>query len=132
AAPPTPPGAAAAPFGPASSAPPGPPGREPTKVTCSQVTRTLLIFLPSCDSHRSCVRRPSTNTGRPFLRYSAETSAVRPHATQSMYETSSTRWPLCLFVYERLSASENSQTAAPCGVYRSSGSLVRFPSSITL
>src|SRR3990172_12406901 len=105
--------------------------RPPTNWTRSATTSCLLRFWPSWVSHDRCCSRPSTSTCRPLLRYSAQVCACLSQTTTVMKQASSLRSP-ALVVKERLTATSKLHTAMPAGVCRSSGSLVRFPSRITL
>src|SRR5512135_2457352 len=67
-----------------ADAPRGP----PRNWTLSATTSILLRFTPSVSQLR-CRRRPSTSTGRPFERYSAQFSPVFPKTEISKKETSS-------------------------------------------
>src|SRR5437016_12072211 len=69
--------------------------------------------------------------GRPFLKYWAMTSAWRPNESTSTKVTSSLVSPASFF-HERLIARPSFAMATPLGVYRNSGSRVKFPARMTL
>src|SRR5579872_3946642 len=75
--------------------------------------------------------RPSTYTGRPFLRYLAQFSACFAHTTTRCHSVSSFFSP-SLPVHFSVVAMRSSVTAEPDGVYRSSGSAPRLPIRIAL
>src|ERR1700682_2198921 len=107
-------------------------GLLPSICIVSPMPRSLLRFWPLClSSHVSNCRRPSIKTGRPFFKYSPAISARLAHKTTSTKVTSSRFSPLSS-VYTRLTARPRSQTALPFGVYRISGSRVKFPRRMTL
>src|SRR4051812_21425095 len=88
-------------------------------------------FSPSWVSQERCCRRPTTITFAPRVSDSATFSASVRHALTVKYDVSpsfhSPDWSL----YRRLTATRNLATAAPLGVYRSSGSSVRLPTIVT-
>src|SRR5512145_1200040 len=114
-----------APPGPASAAPPL---GLPRNWTLSATTSILLFLTPS-DSQRRCRSRPSTRTGRPLERYSAQFSPSLPKTTMSKNDTSSFNSLFCL--YRELTAMPKLVTERPEGRYRISGSRTRLPARMT-
>src|SRR5688572_23626076 len=103
-------------------APPSPPPpsapslRPPRNCTVSATTSSLLRLSPSLVSQEENSSRPSTKTGRPFVRYWLQISPSRPHAVMSTKQTVSFFSPLPLSVYSRLTARPNLATAVPEGL----------------
>src|SRR5439155_5027728 len=99
--------------------------------TSSASISTTVRLSPSCVSHERCWRRPTTITLAPRVSDSATFSARPRHAFTVKYDVSpsfhSPDWSL----YRRFTATRNFATAAPFGVYRSSGSSVRLPTIVT-
>src|SRR5687768_4467408 len=75
--------------------------------------------------------RPSMYTGEPFFRYSPAISAVLPKNATRCHSVCSCFSPLLSF-HVSVVATLMFVTASPLGRYRTSGSLPRFPMSITL
>src|SRR5205823_504577 len=89
-------------------------------------------FSPSWVSHWLVRRRPTTTTLEPCVRDSATFSASPRHAvTLKKFVSTSFHCPVASSLALRLTATPNFTSAAPFGVYRSSGSRVRLPTITT-
>src|SRR5512141_286048 len=102
----------------------------PRNWTLSATTSILLRFTPSVSQLR-CRRRPSTSTGRPLERYSAQFSAVFPNTEMSKKETSSLTSLVDFALYLEFTAMLKLVTASPEGRKRVSGSRTRLPARMT-
>src|SRR5919106_1186948 len=99
--------------------------------TSSASISTVDLVSPSGVSHDRDRSRPVTTTRLPLVRDSATFSASVRHAFARKYEVSpSFHWPEASW-YRLLTAIRKFATAAPFGVYRSSGSSTRFPTMTT-
>src|SRR5437763_6171518 len=122
---------AAAPAGTNWFWPPSASPRLPRNWTLSAMISTACRFVPSWASHSRHSRRPSTATGRPLERYCAQLSPWLPQTVMSKYFGFSVHSPVAPSFRRVFTASRRLQTAVPLGVWRSSGSLVRLPTSTT-
>src|SRR5208283_3210978 len=93
-------------------------------LTLFATTSNLLFCTPSVSHFRSR-SLPSTSTGLPLLKNLPQLSACFPNTTALIKSTSSFVSSPCLYL--ELTAIEIVVTGVPPGVYRTSGSLVRFP-----
>src|SRR5215204_2203988 len=105
----------------------------PSPRNCMSLPCTASVYrlLPSRSVHSSTCRRPSIYACRPFVRYFEAFSACLPQKVILNHVVTSCHSP-ALSRLRSLTATEKSQTAVPCGVYRSSGSRPKFPISVIL
>src|SRR5881396_3540722 len=125
------------------------PGREPWPTSRRRPWRSILAVAhrrlgpsssasisttdrrsPSGVSQERWRRRPTTTTREPRVRDSAEFSARVRHAFTRKNEVSPSFQPPPSSRIRGVTATEKFTTAAPFGVYRSSGSSVRFPTIV--
>src|SRR3954471_4322027 len=111
--------------------PRSPPARKTTPPTGLATTSVVYCLAPSLLVHSRVWSRPSTKTWRPLERYSPQFSAALPQTTTRCHSVRSCFWP-ALSVQASLVATVKFATAAPLGVYLTSGSRPRLPIRMTL
>jgi hypothetical protein len=100
--------------------------------TSSASISTTDRFSPSGVSHEFVRSLPTTTTRMPEVSDSATFSARERHAVTLKNEVSASRhWPVASSLIRRLTATPSFTSAAPFGVYLSSGSRVRLPTITT-
>src|SRR3954466_4772089 len=108
-----------------------PPARKTTPPTGLATISVVYCLAPSLLVHSRVWSRPSTKTWRPLERYSPQASAALPQTTTRCHSVRSCFWP-ALSVQASFVATVKFATAAPLGVYRTSGSRPRLPMRMTL
>src|SRR5687767_5964117 len=112
-----------------------PPLGDPSMISSRTLISVEYFVCPSLSCHCRYSIRPSTNSLSPFFTYFSTMSAswefLLFQTTQRCHSVFSCLLPLASF-HERLVAREKLATRLPPAADRTSGSLPRFPISVTL
>src|SRR5688572_7161000 len=115
--------------------PASPPRGDPSMISSRTLISVEYLVWPSLSCHCRYSIRPSTNSLSPFFTYFSTMSAswefLLFQTTQRCHSVFSCLLPLASF-HERLVANEKLATRLPPAADRTSGSLPRFPISVTL